>query len=585
MNIKSRYLVLLLIFLVLAIYYPALFAEINSVDDDGMMQGLFNISNVNIKDVFLPGGSGYYYRPLLVLTFLIDKYVWGLQESFMHLENVLLHTVNTVLVFFIALRIFKFFEVEEKTLSFMAALLFALHPINTESVNWISGRTDLLAAVFVLSSLLVLLTALDKRRTLLAFPATLLFFAGCLSKDTAIFTLPALLLVIYCFDKKTVSQPPYFITNIQARLGYYLSYLIAVIGYFVMRHLAFNRGDSGIALASKGVIGPDLELFHKVRIFLKAFGFYVKKLIVPWPLNFAIVNISNYYVVLGLLAIIVCCYFIYKPSLLHVLFLFSACIISPAFLVPLGRMAWTPYAERYLYISSTTFCIAITFIASQIWRKYWHGKYISRCSIVLLFVFFTGMAYATVDRNIIWQSNLTLYEDTVNKSPDFVPIKNELALALQRHGRNEEAKKIFLANNLPVTEKYHIIADINRANAMAANGDAEEAKIFLSSKPCDEANSFYKKYLETILGLNNKILQETDDPKKIKVLKNEAMDILKKLQVYTNDPYYYYRMGQLYMFDKKNKEAKYYFRLAYEKSPDDAFYKLAAKKLAEKLRQ
>ncbi len=162
MQLKGRYLVLLLLVVVFGVYYPSLFIPFNSVDDTRMVNNLLNADGISVWQPFHFGGSGNYYRPLLASTFIIDKYVWGLNESFMHLENILLHAMNVVLVFLIARRI----ALAEKLtliepLAFCAALLFALHPINTEAVNWISGRTDLLAGLFVLCSLLFLLRALS----------------------------------------------------------------------------------------------------------------------------------------------------------------------------------------------------------------------------------------------------------------------------------------------------------------------------------------------------------------------------------------------------------------------------------------
>ena len=582
MNIKGRYLILLLVLVVLTIYYPSLFAPVNSVDDNAMEQGLWNLGHVDITGLFFPGGNGYYYRPLLSLSFIVDRFAWGLQECIMHLENVLLHAANTVLVFLISVHVFRRYRLNDRILPLVAALLFALHPINTESVNWLSGRSDLLGGLFLLSSLLVEIIALERKRLLLALPAALLFIAGCLSKDTVVFAFPAFLLLIFCFDATQESSRTSFFRHLYEKSGFYLLNCLSVAVYFFMRHLAFSKGDGGISLAGKGIAGTDYDTLNKLRIVLKTFGFYCKKLLIPLPLNFAIIKISDLYLILGIAAIIVCCWFLLRPTVGKVLILFSAAVLSPSFLVPLGKMAWTPYAERYLYMPAATFSIAITLLAAKM--LFPSGRVDSKKWLtVTVFFLLSGMAYATTTRNIVWQDNLTLYQDTLAKTPDFAPVLNELATALQAHGRNDAARKMFDSISLPDTEKYHVIVDLNRAVRLASQGNPEGARKLLLSKPCDKSNNYYQKYLTTIIDLDMKIIEKSKSSRLKAERGNEITEIIQKLYDCTKDPFYYYRAGQQYLSMKMTVEAQRYFRLAYENAPKDAYYSAAAKKLSLKL--
>ncbi|GAM11520.1 transmembrane and TPR repeat-containing protein 3 [Geobacter sp. OR-1] len=148
---RIRYQIMLLIIVVLGAYYPSLSAPLNSVDDPGMYSYLLNTDNFSLRSLFFPGRSGGYYRPLLVLSFLFDKYVWGLELSFMHLGNILVHLCNAILVYFITHKASTLIGRQATYFPLTAAILFAVHPIGTESVCWISGRTDLLAGVFSLA--------------------------------------------------------------------------------------------------------------------------------------------------------------------------------------------------------------------------------------------------------------------------------------------------------------------------------------------------------------------------------------------------------------------------------------------------
>src|SRR5262245_38336889 len=83
-----------------------------------------------------------YYRPIITLSYLLEYHAWGLEPIGYHATNVLMHAAGTMLVALI-LRRLRF----QDGVCFSVALLFAVHPIHTENVAWIAGRTDLFAFV------------------------------------------------------------------------------------------------------------------------------------------------------------------------------------------------------------------------------------------------------------------------------------------------------------------------------------------------------------------------------------------------------------------------------------------------------
>ena len=564
----------MLVFIVLGVYYPALFAPFCSVDDDRMVTWLLNVDHVNVVDIFIPHGSGYYYRPLLSLLNLLDKYAWDLQPSFMHLLNMVLHATNAFLVYLIAERLATLKQLELPWFPFAAALLFALHPINTESVIWISGRTDLLSALFILLSFLVLLSAQQRKSITLIFTAAFLFFVSTLAKDSAIFWYPGILAYLYCTTlyRKKQRDISYAVASIAA-------FTCVPVVYFLIRRMAFSKGDTGVSLALQGVSGTSFDLLMKSKIILKALGFYLKKIIWPFPLNFTIVSVSDWYIVLGVATILLFLWLLYRRSVIASLYLMAICLVLPALLVPLGKMAWTPLAERYLYMSSAFFSIGVSLYVCLRQRRMVTQPLV----IVVLALGYAGIGYACYDRAVIWQDNLTLFQDCVNKSPGFAPARNDLAVALQKKGRNEEARKIFLSDSLPNEDKYSIITDLNKATTMAANKDVEGAIRLLKDKRYDSSKPLYKEYLEMMLNLNSRLELSVSDARRIAAIKRENLDYVMKLHDFTGDPYYYYRLGQMTLRDGNRSAARRYFMLAATNAPPDAFYRAAAAKLAEKL--
>ncbi len=160
MRLKTWHCLTFLALAVLAVYYPSLHAGYNSVDDLKMISGIDQSGPLDLVHLFVRSGS-YYYRPLTILTYILDRDAWGSIASFMHLENILLHLACAWLVFAITRRLLPLWGEEGQGPALFAGLFFALHPLATESVCWISGRTDPLMAVFLLLAVWLTVVALS----------------------------------------------------------------------------------------------------------------------------------------------------------------------------------------------------------------------------------------------------------------------------------------------------------------------------------------------------------------------------------------------------------------------------------------
>lgn len=122
----------------------------------------------------------HYWRPLTLFTFFTDYKLWDLDPTGYHLTNILLNAFNAALIFLI------FYVVSGKIFpSFFISLFFSFHPTHAETVSWISGRTDLLAALSVFSALLFFIVFLEKKKWPFYFLSLLCFILGLLSKENA----------------------------------------------------------------------------------------------------------------------------------------------------------------------------------------------------------------------------------------------------------------------------------------------------------------------------------------------------------------------------------------------------------------
>lgn len=577
---REGYLVAFLAFLVLGIYYPAIFAPFNSVDDVEMVNHVLNSADVSLWQLLIPRSSGYYYRPLLYYTYVLDYHVWGLHESFMHLENVFLHAGNTILVFYLAATVSRVYGVNKVLVPFCAAVLFAIHPVNTEAVIWVSGRTDLMAGFFLLMAMILLIKGLREQKLGYLLMSSLAFFLGCLCKDSAIFFLPGALFCVYCYKgrkpEETIQPREMSVT----RLFGYLFLLVASLGYFFLRSFAFSRGDGGIHSVIKHTVTKDADLLYNIKVLFKVSGFYLKKFFVPWPLNFAIVKISDLYIALGILLMILCVYLVYRREVISSVFLTGVGIMSAALLVVTGRMAWTPIAERYLYIPCALFTICTILLAYLLFSKTrW------RCILVYGFpVLFAVFTWTTVARGFTWQENLRLYEDTLRKSPDFPPAKNEYAIALIKSGKVGEGYELLKKNRLAANLKNREYAVENAAIAMVSEGDLDGAVTVLKSV-LDKKSQNYQKMLIRLVAIDGVRAVKSTDVTERKSIQKEIGGYLQELYHLTGDPFYCYRLGQNALAMHEEGEARSYFHQAYEKAPDGAYYREPARRLAQRLSQ
>jgi hypothetical protein len=572
-QIKSSTSILLLSFVVLGIYYPALFAPLNSIDDPVMYNYLLNTDSFTLQNIFAPGGSNY-YRPILIMSYMMDKYVWGLEESFMHLENIVFHLLNTLLVFAVARKAALLQGILSGILPLIAALFFAIHPLNTEVVAWISGRTDLLAGFFLfLTVWLLLRKSTNNALTLLAALCMLL---GCLAKETAIFFLPATIILPFFIPNSESNGASLRVTFLK-NLPHLLLFSIAGAAYFAFRTAAFTRGDVGVSQVFSHVGGEKSGgLLLTLRLVFKAAGFYLKKLFIPFPLNFGITHVSDLYIPVGILLFVLVIWLLTRRTLAAFFFVCAAVVGSSALMVPLLNQTWTPLAERYMYIPSAFFIMGLTFAICR-----WEKRIRYQPIITGLLTLIAGIAiYGTASRTILWQDNLAFYQDTLRKSPDFVPAKNELANALYAEGKIEQANAIITSMPLPEDLLNRQYGLSSKASVLLNNGDFAGARALMNQALANPGKHEVE-ILNKLLLIDR--LQLMAKKATIKELYPGSVKNLTRLIELTGNPFYSYRLGIVHMQMGERRKALTVFDTVVRTAAPAAYYRKPAEKLAKEL--
>ena len=164
--------------------------------------------------------SGY-YRPLLLMSYIFDYQIWGLNPFGYHLTNIVLHCCTAVVVFLLLERLLK-----HRLAALLGSLLFALHPLQTESVAWVAGRNDVLLGLFVSIMLLAYLYYREETASRNLYLISVAAFALALfTKESAAFYILLLPLYELCVDDRLRLRNA--LRRVLPFLGVLMLYLVA----------------------------------------------------------------------------------------------------------------------------------------------------------------------------------------------------------------------------------------------------------------------------------------------------------------------------------------------------------------------
>jgi len=556
---------IILVAAILTVYYPAVFSGIHSVDDTGIIS-LYS-SSPDLAHILLPGSS-YYYRPVLELSFWLDNYLWGMDPVAMHMENIALHCANSILVFMAACCLFRITGRQHGLLlPLLAALFFSLHPVNTEPVAWIAGRTDPLMSIFVLSSFYLLLRWFETGKIPFLVASAILMIAGMLTKETAFAAASVIFLLFLAWPESRLDR----------KTAVKLFFAVFLLGLFFLFILYLYRdsfaGSYGFArLLSFAGLDRGQGLWEG----LAALGFYFRKMVAPLPLSFAITEISGFFGVAGVLLCCILVWSFYKDRRSGLLLLSAAFTLLPAIAVAYVHIAWTPFAERYLYLPLAFFTLWLLMTVSALFQS----NFRMMCMLAsLLLLFFSAVV---LQRTILWGDKAAFIEDAIAKSPGFGSLYNEQGGLLLKQGRVEAAREAF--NRAEMYNKRDSMRLLIKANQMIVLL-AEKKYIgvrdsfFLLFRNKDEAPA---EFLEILFKADSRRLYDLSGPARLQ-LAEDVIETLSILERKKSDPFWLYQSGRMAMELGDYQKAQDFFMKAYSKAPVDAHYREAVLIFMEKL--
>ncbi|MBV9072447.1 MAG: tetratricopeptide repeat protein [Acidobacteria bacterium] len=385
-------------------------------------------------------GRGNYYRPLQMCAYRFTAEATGQNPSAFHLLSLLLAIACAVAVFAL------FWQLSgTPALAFCSAALFAVHPVHTEAVDWISALPDLGCTFFVLLSFITLIAAEQTRgnatlsiRTAALKLLSLLSFATALLWKEPAAVLPILAFLYWLTFRKEGT----LIQRMRVAAIRSVPYWIVLAGYLLLRvhvltHLAIRQRNWPLT--------PAEYCLTAIKLLMT----YWWNLILPVDLNayhvFSPAQ-SGMFVLLALGfvagACLACAFAFRRFPLACFAALWVFITLLPVLdIYAVGRNV---FAERYLYLPSAGFCLLVAALAAS-GLRFAANRYRRYAAAGLLIAVVAGYAAETYARNPDWKDNSTLFERTLEQSPDAPFVRNMVAASLLSSDASSRAEEQYQA--------------------------------------------------------------------------------------------------------------------------------------------
>jgi tetratricopeptide (TPR) repeat protein len=534
------------------------------------------------------------YEPLTWLTFGLDHVVWGTDPFGYHWTTLMLHGGNATAVYLLALRLVSFrrsgIAQSDKVAAGLSALVFAIHPLRVEPVAWASARSDILATLFFLCSLLLYLQAISMvqsdRRALWMFLSVSAYVLSLVSGISGI-ALPGVLLVldVYPLGRFGVSGKwlgPEARRLYREKISYLLIAFVAVTVALI--------GSSAESLMGETI--GELPMTEIAR-FVAAPVFQFWKAFVPFGMS-PIYELRGWFLALGafaVLAVSIWLYFIRKrwPSLLAS----WVCYLLLLWLIPNNHFVGLEMlADRRAYLSCIPWAVLTGAAAMHCWQAYVNGcvrRWLLFSGVGVSAVILLGLAALTSARTRAWHDsetlwrnaaavsgasrahyNLAVLQEAQGKYDDAIASYRQVAEIDSRRWDAEEKAALLLEKQGKIVEAVKVFRSAIRINPGAIEARNRLALGLMKQREIGEAVQHLRKVLElaperndarltlgTVLALQGRL--------------NDAIDLFQQaVKLEPGNAKILLNLGQVSAAGGDLNKAIDYFREAVRIMPEDA---------------
>ncbi|HZE69718.1 MAG TPA: tetratricopeptide repeat protein [Pyrinomonadaceae bacterium] len=428
------------------------------------------------------------YFPLVYTMFRFERAWWGLSPTGYHFVNILLHLANALILWSLLARL-------RVPGAWLAGAIFALHPVQVESVAWITERKNVLMGLFFLLTIRAWVEFVDKQtkhRWFFYVLALLLYALALFSKTTAC-TLPAALLLILWLQGRRINQ---------RQLVQLVPFVVLALGMGLLTVWweRYHQGTRGPLFA----ISPP----ERLLIASRAIWFYLGKLF--WPSNLTFIyprwivsptHLLEYawLAALGGLCAVISFARRYVGRSLEVAALFFVATLSPVLgFIMLYTFRYTFVADHYQYLASigpiALASAGITTLAAS-FKESRHSIFGAAVCIV------AALAVFTWRQSTIYADIEALWRTTIARNPGCWMAHNNLGIVLSEKGEIDEAIAHY-RKTLEMSPDF-ADADYNLGNALLQKGEIDAAIVH-----CQRAVTIQPNDPDAQVALGNALFQK-----------------------------------------------------------------------------
>lgn len=397
------------------------------------------------------------YRPIRSVYYLASYAIWGENASGYHLQAIIVHTLIVIVIYLITELITK-----KRPMAFIVAILFATHPIHTETVTYTAASMDTLGILFFFLSFYCYLkmnVEKIKKNTFLLASIIYGFLAVLIYEMTLV--LP-LLIVLYDFSINKFS-----FSKLITKINIYKNYFFIPIIYVLIKFVILRIGSRADYLGTVWVVAANQARVGVPEIFANYFFWLV------WPVNLTINHKLPNNVLMAFLRLLG----ILDPSGKLTIFSANVVFVLPIFYILAGLgltyflfrkypliffgLSWlmismltvfsiipqgATMAERFLYIPSFGFSLLSGLLFYWGFLKLYKSKTYKSLSVIVIILFSLTIvfySYSTLKRNKDWRTNKTIWQSAIKIDPSNPLPYKALAAVYSRENRFDEAINLY----------------------------------------------------------------------------------------------------------------------------------------------
>jgi tetratricopeptide (TPR) repeat protein len=364
-----------------------------------------------------------YYRPLINLTYTIDYKLWGMRAPGFRTTNLILHLLSCFFLFKLLSLL-----VNDRGVAMWVSFLFALHPVNTESVSWIISRNNILVTLFILSSFYFYIIWWEKKSYVAGILSLISFLGAILSKEFGLMIMPIFFLYHRFLSKKR--------RDILTEFTHYVPFILLSIFYFLLR-----KNVTGAFLTPFDAVGFLQKIYFTPYVLI----WNLKLIFAPFGLHFFYVSYpsSMYHwqaiSSIGLSLLLVIGLWIRRD---HRLLLFSGLsfvvLIFPVLnIIPSASTSVTLVAMRWLYLPMAFLCLGVALITQTVLVR---SKMLATSLMIAALLYF-GVYTHILNKNLWHNENRFFRQEVLGFNNDF--FAGDLAENLLENKNYQEAERYF----------------------------------------------------------------------------------------------------------------------------------------------